>query len=258
MTKFIRQGWLSYKAKYSFVSPINYFINMILNPTLQLSFFAIMIKFAYSENNISTWIIGNSFLLASMNSVFIVGNLVRGERSTGTLKYLIASPINKFKIFMSLGLFHSIDITLRVSIGFIVGYLFFNFDLLEINLLMLTLSILSGMLSGLAFGMLIGSIAFVTTEIHIFLNSMEQILILFTGALFSVNRLPSQIRWISEVVPLRKSIEASRLLLTNDSSNFYNLLLQETTLSIIMMVLGYYTFQFFSNLAKKKASIDLY
>jgi len=258
MTRFLRQSYLSYKAQYYFVNPIIYFLMMVLNPTLQLSFFAIMVRFAYGQADISVWIIGNAFLLASMNSVFVIGTLVTRERSGGTLKYIMASPVSKFKIFLSRSILHVFDIGVRVVIGFIIGFLFFEFDLMSMNLPLLMLSIITGMLSGLGFGMLIGSFALITTEIHLFLNSIEQLLILFTGAIFAVTKLPSSVRWISNIVPLRRSIEASRILLGDNTYGFGRLIAEELMIAVGLIIAGYFIFELCSRLARKKALIDLY
>ncbi|MDK2866928.1 MAG: type transport system permease protein [Clostridiales bacterium] len=258
MGRIFRQAFLSYKAMYSYVNPTVFFLMMILNPTLQLAFFAFMVKFAYGSKDISPWIIGNAFLLASSNAIFIIGTLAVDERRAGTLMVVMGSPVNKFRLFISRSMFHIIDIGIRVVIGFMIGTLFFDFPISEISIFKLFLSIGSSMLSGLGFGLLIGSFALIITDMNMFLNTMEQVLILFTGAVFSVSKLPTELRWISEIVPLRRSIEASRLLLGIDQSNFYHLIGDEILISMIMMILGYIAFEICSYLARKNASIDLY
>lgn len=258
MRRVIRQSYLSYKALYSYADPRVFITMMIINPTLQLIYFAFMVRFAYGDSDISPWIIGNAFLLASSNCIFIIGSLVRNERQLGTIKYVLGSPANNLSVFLSRSVFHLLDIFFRVILGFIIGVIFFNFRLHDISTIKLLITILTGMLSGLGFGLLIGSISLLSTDVHLFLNTMEQLIILMTGALFPLSRLPREIGWIPQILPLRRSIEAARLLLNSNQYYFYKLISEEILLASVLIVLGFVTFEVCQYLARNKGTIDLY
>jgi len=231
---------------------------MVLNPTLQLTYFSLLVKFAYGTPDISEWIIGNAFLLAGHHSIFTIGNLLRFERLQGTLKYVLGSPVNSFTVFLSRSVFHIGDMIVRLVLGFLIGSLLFGFNYSSINLLTLSLPLLSGLLSGLGFGLLLSSIALLTTEVHMFLNSMEQLLIIFTGALFPLSRIPEAFRWLSDILPLSRSIQAGKLLLMPDSSGYLNLVLSDTIYGVILIILGYIAFRVSQHYSRIRGTIELY
>lgn len=258
MVRFFRQAYLSYKSLYSYMDPKIYIMMMIVNPSLQLIYFSFMVCFAYNSTDISPWIIGNAFLLASSNCIFVVGSLVRSERNQGTLQYIVAAPANNFKIFIARSFFHLLDIFVRLMVGFLVGMLFFNFDLFALDLTKLFLTIFTGMLSGLGFGLFIGSVSLISTDVHLFLNTMEQILIVFTGALFPISKLPVFLNWIPKCLPITRSIEAAQMLLKPNTNGFYTLIVEELIFAVILIFLGFFTFEFFQYRAKKIGNLDLY
>lgn len=258
MFRFMRQAYLSYKSLYSYMDPKIYILMMIVNPSLQLIYFSFMVKFAYGSSDISPWIIGNAFLLASSNCIFVVGSLVRSERNQGTLQYIVAAPANNFKVFIARSLFHLIDILIRIIIGFAIGIVFFNFKIWELNLSKLALTLLTGMLSGMGFGLLIGSISMISTDVHLFLNTMEQILIVFTGALFPLSKLPVWLQWLPNCLPLTRSIKAAQMLLVSNQAHFFTLIFEEILLAFFLIFSGYFMFEWMQFKAKKIGNLDLY
>lgn len=258
MKKLVRQSVLSYKALYAYADPRLFIAMMIVNPILQLTYFSFMAKFVYGTENLTYWFIGNAFLMATSNAVFVVGSLLRRERQTGTLKYILATPCNKFMLFFSRSILHILDLYFRVILGFLAGYVFFGFNLPLDLIPYLFIAISAGILSGLGFGMMISNFSLITTEIHLFLNSMEQMLILLTGALFPLSRLPKGLRVLSNYLPLTHSIEATRILSKYNVDDFFTNIGYETLLAIGLFLISYITFEVIHNTARRRATIDFY
>lgn len=258
MNRTLRQAWLSFKALYSYLKPVDYLLFMLIHPLLQLIFFSLLVRYAYGTSDITPWVIGNSFLMASGSSVFVLGTLIRSEKFQGTLQYVLLSPANQLGLFLTRGIFHFFDIFLKVVTGFLIGWLFFGLKIEVTMIPKLLFACVTGIFSGISFGLLLGSFALIIDDIHLFLNCMEQILIIFTGALFSIQKLPEMLQPISRIIPLTRSIQAARNLLSGNSENFTLNLLTDIVISFVILILGFGIYQFILRIAKKRATLSIY
>lgn len=258
MNKIIKQAWLSFKSHYGYMKPVDYLLFMIVHPLLQLIFFSLLVKHAYRTNDITPWVIGNSFLMASGSAVFVLGTLIRSEKFQGTLQYVILSPGNQLWIFLSRAIFHFFDIIVKVIIGFIIGKLLFGFNIELFMIPKLMLTILTGIFSGISFGLLVGSFALIIDDINMFLNCVEQVLIIFTGALFSIERLPKIVQPVSHIMPLTRSIKASRLIVNGGNVDISSYLITDILVSIVFLLAAFGLYSVILNIAKKKATLNVY
>ena len=259
MKRFFRQSLLYFKALFGWLDPKLYLIMKIIDPSLNMIFYSLLVKYVNKSSDITPWIIGNAFLLCTRNSVFVVGSLLRNERFQGTLELIIASPANKFLAFIARSFFNIFDAAITVIVGLLIGVFMFKIDLSGINYFQFSLSILIAMIGGMSIGLVIGSIALVIREIHMFLNVAAMLLFILTGASYPIERLPSFIVVISRFIPITRSIEASRLVASKASSSLiYTLLSEELLLSIFYITFGYFLFAYFEKKSRVKASLDFY
>jgi len=256
---FFLQSWYSFRALFGWLNPQAYVLIKIIIPVLQILFFSILSKFVFRTDDIAPWIIGNSILLCSKNAVYGVGKVLVDERYHGTLKIIIASPCNKFLVFVGRGFMHIFDALITVTIGLLVGYLWFGLRIPLENMALFTLAILVSLYSAMAIGQLISCVGLVYRDIHMLLNVSENALIILTGASFPIARLPVFLQGISNALPITRGIQASRMLTAAyDGTIFMNLLRDEFIVGSIYLVAGYFVLQSFEYLSRKKASLDLY
>lgn len=258
MNRLLKQAWYSFKAHYGYLNPLDYLLFMIIHPLLQLIFFSLLVKYAYGTEDITPWIIGNSFLMASGSAVFIIGTLIRSEKFQGTLQYVLLSPLNQLGIFISRALFYIVEILIKLIIGFLSGWLIFGFSIDFEMLPHLSICILSGILSGITFGLLIGPFALIIDDIHMFLNCVEQILIIFTGALFSISKLPEFIQPLQKIMPLSRSISVTRSILSGESSNYLREIYVDLNLSATYLIIGFIIYRVILHLSRREATINVY
>ncbi|WP_234123680.1 ABC transporter permease [Clostridium hydrogenum] len=258
LKRFIRQSYYSFMGIAGFFGFTNYLLIKILNPIFNIIFIAFVASNAYETNNISKWVLGSAFLLCTTNAFFGVGAILIYERSFGTLKLIIASPVDKFKIFTSKIVFYILDGIINISVGIIVGYTMFGLRIPVDKFPIFLLTVLVGMFSSCAMGLLIGSIGLITRDINLLLNLSSAILSIFTGANFAVDRLPSFLYNISNIVPLTRVIKASRLLLENKTVGVYSLIGQEALVGICYLIVGYFVLKFMERSAIKGAKIEIY
>jgi ABC-2 type transport system permease protein len=259
MQRFFRMSMISFKALLGWLDPKMYVIYKIIDPALQMIFYTLLVRFVYESEDITPWILGNAFLLCTKNAVFAIGRMLRNDRDQGTLQLIVASPANKLYVFLSRVFFNILDASFTVLIGLIIGVIFFGLDFTGTNLFAFALSILVAMIGGLSIGLVLGSIALVISEIHLFLNVTNMILYILTGASFSRERLPAFLHLLSELIPITRSIDASRIIVAKGSlASALQLLGVDLLISVIYILIGFALYAYFEYKARVFATLDAY
>jgi len=257
--RFLRQSTMSFKALFGWLDPLYYILLQILSPILKVIFFALLAKFVYKTNDITPWVIGSSFLLCTSNAVFGIGNTLTNERFNGTLKLVIASPANKFLVFIGRAAMHIVDSVITVTIGLLVGFFFFGLRIPLNNLFLFYFTIFISMFSAMGIGLFIGSLGLITRDIHILLNTAENVLMILSGALFPISRLPLFLQYVSPVIPISHGIKAARLLTdTYNLNEVLRLISTEFIIGSIYILLGYILLIIIERKAREHATLDLY
>jgi len=257
INRFFNQAFMSYKSLFGMLGLQNYLLVKTLMPLLQLIFFVLTAKYAYQATDLTPWVIGNAFILASFNAFFGVSTTFVNDRNMGTLKIIIASPINKFVVFIGRTLMHIMDGLLSVLTGILLGILLFKVDLSQINIPLFILSILIGVFSVMGLGILIGIYALITREIHMLLNICYSLLIVFSGANIPRENLPPLFQFISYCMPLTRSIEASKRLI-GGQVNIGELLIHEFLLGCLFILLAMLIYHALERRARNQATMDAY
>ncbi|MGB7605562.1 MAG: ABC transporter permease [Lutisporaceae bacterium] len=257
--RFFVQSWLSFKALFGWIEPKTYFFVKVVNPIFQLIFFCLLAKYCYNTNDLTRWVIGNSFLLCIYNCIFGIGNVFSTERFYGTLKIVIAAPSNKFLIFFQRGFVHIIDSLFTVSIGLLIGSILFNVSFQNVNMLLFFTVAIIAMFSAVGFGLFLGSFGMVASNMNLVMNIFAMLLTVFSGANFPIEWLPGIVVKFAYCLPITRSIKAANLLMTGASlPQVFSLMRQEILLGIIYIILGYIFIQIMERLAKERASLDIY
>ena len=253
------QSWMSFRALFGWLNPMAYSLIKIINPVLQVIFFSMLSQYVFKTTEITPWIIGNSILLCSKNAIYGVGSVLGNERNMGTLKLIIASPANKFMIFVGRGFMHIFDALITVFMGLIVGWLWFGLYIPVQQFLPFILALTISLYSAMGIGQLISCIGLVHRDVHLFLNISEYVLMILTGASFPLTRLPSFMMAVSSKLPLTHGIMAARLIANNGDVNMIqSLLLKEFAIGSVYILIGYGLLQYFEYQARVKATLDLY
>lgn len=255
--RFFNQAVMSYKSLFGMLTLENYIFVKTLMPILQLVFFVLTAKFAYNVSDLTQWVIGNALILASFNAFFGVSMNFLSDRYMGTLKVVMASSMNKFSIFIGRTLMHIADGFLSVISGLIIGVLIFNVNLSLINIPMFILTIIIGVFSVMCLGVLIGIFALITREIHMLLNICYSLILILSGANIPRESLPKFLNYLSEIIPLTRSIEAAKLLILGNT-NVTRLVLEELLLGLMYIIIALLLYKSLERKARSGATIDAY
>ncbi|ULO05921.1 ABC transporter permease [Paenibacillus sp. 19GGS1-52] len=259
LARFFRQSLLSYKALYGFMDFKTFILIKIANPLCQLSFLVLLSRYIYGDEKMTSYIIGNSFLLCAYNALFGVGFVITQERRFGTLTLVIASTANKFFVFIGRAFMHIIDGCLSVLMGFIFSLLVFHVNVFTPDFGFLTIIILCSMFSAMGFGLLIGSAGYIVRDLNLIMNLCMFVLWLFSGAVVPLSHLPIWIQHISGFLPLTNGIVACQLLNSDGfSALVFSHIIKELLLGLGYFGLGYLLLHLFERISKVRASLDSY
>lgn len=254
---FISGAWLSYIALFRWVQPANYVASKIIMPLSQIIFFTYLGTTATGADTAAFYIIGNALHISAGNGIYGVTMTVGSERNEGTLIYLIASPANRFVVFMGRALFNVLDGMLAVVFGFMCGVLLLGLDLSVANIPGLALTILITTASTCGLGLLMGSLSLVTLNVMFVNNVAYFLLLLLSGANIPLDKLPAWVQMISISLPLTRGIQAGRLLVSGAPlADVWPLLAGELAIGLFYALLGFAFFSWFESQAKKRGSLE--
>lgn len=257
--RFFEQAWLYYKGQNTGFNFEEFVLMKLSIPILTLIMYCIIAAYGFQTNILTFWVVGNSFLLCTNTCVFSLGGTFNGERYYGRLRSIIVAPSNKLMAILQKGFFPMIESVVSVIIGFVVGSLLFKVDITNINLGLFLLVILVAMFSACGFGMILGILGMLTSEMHLLLNCMSYVLIILTGANFPITMLPGIVQIISKCIPLTRSIEAANLLfVSNSGAKIIGLIVQEAGMGVVYILISVYLLKIIEKVAIKKASLEVF
>lgn len=256
--RFLSQAWLYHKARIAAFDWREFLFFDTGYPIITMVFYCLLASYSFQTTDLTHWVIGNSFLMCVNTCIFGLGSLFRSERYSGRLRSIIAAPCSLFSVVLSYGLIPSILAMGSVILGFAVGNLVFGIDFSGVNLALALLTIFCAMVCASCFGLLLSVVGLVSDGMHLILNMMNYILMIFTGAEFPVSQLPLVGQVISRVLPLTRSIEAMNLLFSSDISNFVPLLLGEMAMAVIYVLVSVSILKYAERACRKAGKFDLF
>ena len=93
---------------------------------------------------------------------------------------------------------------------------------------------------------------------HLILNVVRYLLMIFTGAEFPVSQLPLAGRVLSQLMPLTKAIAAMNLLFEAEQASYWTLILAELATGVFYALLARAMFGFAERSAQRSGRFDLF
>jgi ABC-2 type transport system permease protein len=254
---FFQGAVLSYIALFAWLRPSTYIATKVVGPLAQILFFTLMGKFGTSGESADFYIIGNAIQITALSGIYGVTFSLAGDRWNGTLPYLFGTPANRMTMFLRRAVIHIIDGMFGVLIGFAWGVTLLGLDLSNTDLLALILVIAITTFSTSGLGLLLGSLSLITRIVMFINNTAYFLLLVFSGSNIAIDRLPSALQAISNVLPLTRGIASARAII--DGATFRDgrpAMLEEIGIGIIYVVCGYALFRWIEVLAKRRGTLE--
>lgn len=229
-------------------------------PLFEIAFFVYLVRFVAPTTTTVTFVaIGNAMQVASFSSIFAVCNLTSEEKWQGTLIPLIATPANRFSLFLGRAMFQVLNGMATVAVGFFYATNVFGVDIAKANFLALSVVVLLTSLAMTGFGLMLGSIGLFLRTAMIIANVFLFIGHLLSGVNFPVSELPAWLQPFSYVIPMTYGTTAARAAV--EGANLIQLspiLFQEVITGIASIVAGYMLFVGFEVLARRRGTLEEY
>lgn len=259
MKRFFSQAWLYFKASNAAFSFEEYISLQTAIPLLTLIFYCVLASYSFNTQNLSRWVVGNSFLLCMHTCIFGLGTTFVGERYYGRLRSIIVAPISKLTVVLQRGFFPVFVAVITVLIGFVAGSLIFKVDFTGVNMGLFLLITFMAMLAATGFGLLLAVFGLVTDQMHFILNLSTYVLMIFCGANFPIAQLPRAAQFISRLIPLTRSIQAANMLFEGvNVPALVKLLAGEALLGAAYCVAAFLIIRVVERIAIRKATLEVF
>jgi ABC-2 type transport system permease protein len=251
-------GLIAYRGLFNWIRPSMYIPTMLIGPLFQILFFAYLGRYSGLEND-AFFVVGNAVQASAMSGVFAATMAIANERQYQTLSPLLATPANRFAVFMgpSLPVFAS---GLLVSgWGFFMGALLLDFSPPLSSLPALGLVVCVSVFSCTAFGLTLGSIGLRARDVFLTANLAYYLMWLFCGVNIPLSDLPGWMSQIGRLLPLTHGIAAGRRIADGDSlSSVSGLVWTELGIGIAYAVLAFALVRLFEHQGRRSAALETY
>ena len=209
MRIFFSQVWLNAKVNQAGIDWSEFFVFQIGVSVLTLTFYVLIASFTTGEVDLTRWVVGNAFVLCTLECVHTVGVSFNGERFNGRLRMIIVSPTSKLTVLLYTGSWAVFSSFVIVTISFLIGGLLFGVELANINWAAFWISILVTAFSCMGLGLLMGIFALISDSMYLILNAVAMLIMIFSGANFPVEQFPLPAQWLGFIFPVARGITAA-------------------------------------------------
>lgn len=256
--RFFDQAYLYHRGRRAAFVAEEFVLMQIGYPLVTLIFYCLIASYSFHTTNLTSWVIGNAFLLCTYACIFGLGNIFGSERYFGRLRSIIASPCKKLPLILASGVFPALFAVCASVCGFLAGALVFRVDFSGVNLGLAALTILCGMGTATCFGLFLSVFGLMSDSMHLVLNIVSYLMMIFTGAEFPVSQLPLAGRAIAQLMPLTKTIAAMNTLFEPEQGQFWTLLLAELATGAAYALLARAVFGLAERSAQRSGRFDLF
>jgi ABC-2 type transport system permease protein len=249
-------GYIAYRGLFNWIHWSIYVPTMLGSPVFQILFFAYIGRYAGLQDD-AFFVVGNAVQVASMAGIYGMALTIGGERWTQTLSPLLATPANRFALFMGRTLPNFVNGLIVSTFGFLVGWALLDFDPPLSSVPTLALCVVVSTASCTALGLVIGSIGLRARDVMFLANLVYFLLLLFCGVNIPLDELPSWMEAIGRALPLTHGIEAAREVAAGAPvSEVSGLLWTEAAIGAVYAALAYGLFRYFEADGRRRATLE--
>jgi ABC-2 type transport system permease protein len=262
MTSFFRVffigGAIAYQGLFNWVRPRVYIPTMLIGPLFQILFFAYLGRYSGLKND-AFFVVGNAVQSSAMSSVFAGTMAIANERQFQTLSPLLATPANRFAIFMGRSLPVIASGLLVSAWGFVMGRLLLHFHPPLSSIAPLALVTVVSVVSGTAFGLTLGSVGMRARDVFMIANVAYYLMWLLCGVNIPLDALPGWLSQVGRLMPLTHGIAAAREIASGASlSSVGGLVWTELGVAAAWGAIAFTLVRYFEYEGRRRASLETY
>lgn len=176
-------------------------------------------------------VVGSGLTGLWSGTLFFSAFNIRGERWTGTLEYIVASPTPLETVVIGKSLANTLLSLSSMVLGYGMAVIVFGFELSITNSLTFAVSLVLGVLALISMGLVIAPFMALNIGADAWVNSLEAPMYILAGFLFPIAMLPA---WITPISYLLAPYWAARALHGTSSGGAP---LQDVALSWMWLIL---------------------
>jgi ABC-2 type transport system permease protein len=251
-------GLIAYRGLFNWIRPSMYIPTMLIGPLFQILFFAYLGRYSGLEDD-SFFVVGNAVQASAMSGVFAATMAIANERQYQTLSPLLATPANRFAVFMGRSLPVFLSGLLVSAWGFLMGALLLDFDPPLSSLPALGLVVCVSVFSCTAFGLTLGSIGLRARDVFLIANLAYYLMWLFCGVNIPLSDLPGWMQQVGRMLPLTHGIAAAREIAAGTPlSEVSGLVWTEFGIGIAYAALAFGLVRLFEHQGRRSAALETY
>lgn len=249
-------GLTSYRALFNWISPWVFVPHTLGYPIFEILFFAYLGRYAGVESD-EFFLIGNAFLAIAVTGMFGMGHAVAGERRSQTLTALLASPANRFAVFLGRALPSILTGFVVSAISFAVCALILDVRIAWSSLAGMAVAALAASFGCTALGLCLGALGLRGRNVSLFADMIAACMLIVSGANVPLDRLPGWVQAISSGIPLTRGIDAARQIAGGATlGDVSGLLAGEVAIGLLYLAVGLGMLRFFEYEGRRTASLE--
>ncbi|MGH2470029.1 MAG: ABC transporter permease, partial [Chloroflexota bacterium] len=210
VSNFLLQAVFNYRAVFAWVQWPSYVSNVVLRPAMQVVLFYMLGQSMRNAQAAQYTLVG---MLAYNSPLMVAGAIsltLISDRGMGTLPYFFASSGSRLMSYFSRGFIHIFNGLICSTIGLAMVALLERRYVANVNWLPAAIAIVLATLSSMMFALVLGDFVLVIREWSVVYTSSQALLLALTGVVLPLAWLPSQIRWLAQILPTTHAVAGLR------------------------------------------------
>jgi ABC-2 type transport system permease protein len=251
-------GLTSYRALFNWISPWIFIPHSIGYPVFEILFFAYLGRFADVESD-KFFLVGNAFMGIAVMGFFGMSSAIAGERRSQTLSSLLASPANRFALFLGRAMPTMFTGFVVAAIAFTICAFVLGVGFSAGEVTRLAVVALASCFACTGFGLCLGSLGFRGRNVSLFADMVTGSMLLVSGANVPLDRLPGWVQAISHVIPLTHGIAAGRRVTDGAGlGDVTGLVGTELGIGLVYFAVGLGLLRFFELQGRRSATLEAF
>lgn len=251
-------GLTSYRALFNWLSPWILIPTFLIDPIFQILLFVFVGRTAGVGTD-SFYLIGNAVQYSAIPCLFAMGNTIGGERYSGTLPLLLASPARRVPLFLGRSLPVILNGFVVAVVALAVGALALGIWFPVRTLAPLALVVAVSTFSCTGLGLTGAALSLRVRETAVLPNVFFAVLLIFCGVNVPIDQLPPWMGAVAAWLPLSHGIAAAREVAGGTPlSGVSSALLAEAGVGLLYAGLGLVLLAWFEHEARRRATLETY
>jgi ABC-2 type transport system permease protein len=248
------------KALFHWLSPGLWAMQLFTMSLFQIAFFVYIADYVGNpQASVAYVAVGNAIQSIAYVAIFAVVNVTGEEKEAGTLPGILATPANRFAMFVGRAMFQVANSIATVVIALFYAAFLFGVDFSNTDFVALGAVVVVTAFAAVGFGLMLSSLGFYLRTSMVVANIFLFIGLLFCGVNFPISYLPVYLQPISYAIPLTYATDAARMAVGGDGLDaIAGLLGSELLVMVVAILIGYVMMMAFEYLARRKGTLEMF